>query len=187
VPYIYQVGQPGGVLLVKSRADFAATASGIRSIVRASDPSVAFRVLSLEGNVAWWRGVSSIVTTLGAGLGMLALVLASVGVYGVVSFAVSRRYREIGIRMALGATALDALRTILRQSLRPVAIGAVIGIIAAGGVSRILSSVLFGVSPADPIGLGGAALLVLAVALAAGVMAARPVTRTDATAILRYE
>jgi hypothetical protein len=54
-------------------------------------------------------------------------------------------------------------------------------------VSRILSSVLFGVSPADPIGLGGAALLVLAVALAAGVMAARPVTRTDATAILRYE
>jgi len=187
VPYIYQVGQAGGVLLVKSRAGFAATASGIRSIVRASDPSVAFRVLSLEGNVAWWRGVSSIVTTLGAGLGMLALVLASVGVYGVVSFAVSRRYREIGIRMALGATALDALRTILRQSLRPVAIGAVIGIIAAGGVSRILSSVLFGVSPADPIGLGGAALLVLAVALAAGVMAARPVTRTDATAILRYE
>jgi len=134
-----------------------------------------------------WRGVSSIVTTLGAGLGMLALVLASVGIYGVVSFAVSRRYREVGIRMALGATALDALRTILRQSLRPVAIGAVIGIIAAGGVSRILSSVLFGVSPADPIGLGGAALLVLAVALAAGVMAARPVTRTDATAILRYE
>jgi predicted permease len=187
VPYIYQVGQPGGVLLVKSRADFAATASGIRSIVRASDPSVAFRVLSLEGNVAWWRGVSSIVTTLGAGLGVLALVLASVGIYGVVSFAVSRRYREVGIRMALGATALDALRTILRQSLRPVVIGAVIGIIAASGVSRILSSVLFGVSPADPIGLGGAALFVFAVALAAGVIAARPVTRTDATAILRYE
>ncbi|HEY9464825.1 MAG TPA: FtsX-like permease family protein, partial [Vicinamibacterales bacterium] len=187
VPYIYQVGQPGGVLLVKSRADFAATASGIRSIVRASDPSVAFRVLSLEGNVAWWRGVSSIVTTLGAGLGVLALVLASVGIYGVVSFAVSRRYREVGIRMALGATALDALRTILRQSLRPVVIGAVIGIIAASGVSRILSSVLFGVSPADLIGLGGAALFVFAVALAAGVIAARPVTRTDATAILRYE
>ena len=187
VPYIYQVGQPGGVLLVKSRVDFAATAAGIRSIVRSSDPSVAFRVLSLEGNVAWWRGVSSIVTTLGAGLGVLALVLASVVIYGVVSFAVSRRYREVGIRMALGATALDALRTILRQSLRPVVIGAVIGIIAASGVSRILSSVLFGVSPADPIGLCGAALLVLAVALAAGVMAARPVTRTDATAILRYE
>jgi ABC-type antimicrobial peptide transport system permease subunit len=175
------------VLLVKSRADFAATASGIRSLVRASDPSVAFRVLPLEGNVAWWRGVSGMVTTLGAGLGVLALVLASVGIYGVVSFAVSRRFREIAIRMALGATALDALRTILRQALRPVVIGAVIGIAAAGAVSRILSSVLFGVSPADPIGLAGAALLVFAVALAAGVMAARPVTRADPTATLRYE
>ena len=187
VPYIYQVRQPGGVLLVKSRADFAATASDIRSLVRANDPSVAFRVLSLEGNVAWWRGVSSIVTTLGAGLGVLALVLASIGIYGVVSFTASRRHREVGIRMALGATALDALRTILRQALRPVLVGAVIGIVVASGVSRILSSVLFGVSPADPIGLGGAALLVFAVALAAGLVAARPVTRADATAILRHE
>jgi predicted permease len=187
VPYIYQPGSPGGVLLVKSRADFAATASGIRSLVRASDPSVAFRVLPLEGNVAWWRGVSSMVTTLGAGLGVLALVLASVGIYGVVSFAVSRRLREIAIRMALGATARDALRTILRQALRPAVIGAVIGIVAASAVSRILSNVLFGVSPADPIGLGGAALLVFVVASAAGVMAARPVTRADPTAALRYE
>jgi hypothetical protein len=170
VPYIYQPGPPGGVLLVKSHADFSATASGIRSLVRASDPSVAFRVLPLEGNVAWWRGVSSMVTTLGAGLGVLALVLASVGIYGVVSFAVSRRFREIAIRMTLGATARDALRTILRQALRPVVIGAVIGIAAASAVSRVLSSVLFGVSPADPLGLGGAALLVLAVALIAGVM-----------------
>jgi predicted permease len=187
VPYIYNVRQPGGVLLVKSRADFAATASGIRSIVRASDPSAAFRVLPLEANVVWWRGVSGMVTTVGAGLGILALVLASVGIYGVVSFAVSRRSREIGIRMALGATALDALGAILRQALRPVVIGAVIGIVMANGVSRILSSVLFGVSPADPIGLGGAALLVCAVALAAGVMAARPVTRADPTATLRCE
>jgi hypothetical protein len=75
--------------------------------------------------------------------------------------------------------------TILRQALRPVAIGAVIGIAAAIAVSRILSSVLFGVSPADPIGLGGAALLVFLVALTPGVMAARPVTRADPTATLR--
>ena len=187
VPYIYEPRGPGGVLLVKSRAGFAATASGIRALVRASDPSVAFRVLPLEGNVAWWRGISGMVTTLGAGLGVLALVLASVGIYGVVSFAVSRRFREIGIRMALGATALDALRTILRQALRPVVIGAVIGIAAAAAVSRILSGVLFGVSPADPLGLGGAAVLVLFVALAAGTMAARPATRADPTAALRYE
>jgi predicted permease len=187
VPYIYQPGPPAGVLLVKSRADFAATASGIRALVRASDPSVAFRVLPLEGNVAWWRGFSGMVTTLGAGLGVLALVLASVGIYGVVSFAVSRRYREIGIRLALGAGSRDVLVTILRQAMRPVVIGGVIGIAAASAVSRVLSSVLFGVSPADPLGLGGAALLVLGVALAASVLAARPATRADPTATLRYE
>jgi hypothetical protein len=187
VPYIYESSPPRGVLLVKSRAGFVTTASGIRALVRASDPSVAFRVLPLEGNVTWWRGVSGMVTSLGAGLGVLALVLASVGIYGVVSFAVSRRYREIAIRMALGARARDVLATILRQAMRSVVIGAVIGIAAASAVSRVLSSVLFGVSPADPIGLGGAALLVLGVALAVGTSAARPATRADPTATLRYE
>jgi ABC-type antimicrobial peptide transport system permease subunit len=113
--------------------------------------------------------------------------MASVGIYGVVSFAVSRRYREIGIRMALGASARNVLINLLRQTMRPVVIGAVIGLVAAGAVSRILSSVLFGVSPADPIGLGGAALLVLVVALAAGLTATRPATRADAIAALRYE
>ena len=76
---------------------------------------------------------------------------------------------------------------ILRQTMRPVVVGAVIGIAAAAALSRVLSSVLFGVSPADPVGLGGAALLVLGVALAASAMAARPATRADPTAALRYE
>jgi ABC-type antimicrobial peptide transport system permease subunit len=75
----------------------------------------------------------------------------------------------------------------LRQTMRPVAIGAAIGIVAASLVSRILASVLFGVSPADPLGLGGAALLVLGVALAAGIMAARPAMRADPTVALRHE
>jgi macrolide transport system ATP-binding/permease protein len=187
VPYIYMPGGPGGVLLVRSRGSFAAIASGIRALVRASDSSVAFRVLPLEANVAWFRGVSGLVTTLGAGLGVLALVLASVGIYGVVSFGVNRRYREIGIRMALGATARDVLGTILRQAMRPVVIGGVIGIVLAVAVSRVLSSVLFGVSPADPIGLGGSALLVIGVALLAGTIAARPAMRADPTVALRYE
>ena len=116
-------------------------------------------------------------TTLFGGLGVLALVLASVGIYGVVSYAVTGRYREIGVRLALGATAWSVLGLVLRQTMRPVVVGAVIGVVAASAMSSILSSVLFGVSPADPIGLGGAALLVLGVALAAGVLAARPATQ----------
>ena len=183
-PYLVYV--PGGEeLLFSTAADFGATASAIQRIVRALDPELVIRVLPLEGNLGFWRGVSGIVTSLGAGLGMLALVLASVGIYGVVSYAVTRGHREIGIRMALGATAREVLFEILRRTMRPVAVGAAIGILAAIGASRILSAVLFGVSPVDPIGLGGAALLVAGVALAAGVLAARPAAHADPTVTLR--
>jgi macrolide transport system ATP-binding/permease protein len=183
----YYVYQPGGSskLLVKSQLDFAATAPRIHQIVRGLDRSLLPLVLPLEGNLGWWRGVSGTVTTLGTGLGVLALVLASVGIYGVVSYSVVGRYREIGIRMALGASARNILAMLLRQTMRPVVIGAVIGITAASAVSQILSSVLFGVSPADLVGLGGAALLVIGVAFTAGVLAARPATRADPTAALR--
>jgi putative ABC transport system permease protein len=104
-----------------------------------------------------------------------------------VSYAVTGRYREIGVRLALGATASSVLALVLRQTMRPVAIGSVIGVVAASALSQILSSVLFGVSPADPVGLGGAALLVVGVALGAGVLAARPAVNADPTATLRYE
>ena len=186
-PYHVYLPGEGALLFVKSRLDFATTASSLRAAVRTLDPSLVIQVLPLEASLGWWRGISSTVTTLAAGLGLLALTLASVGVYGVVSFAVSKRLREMGIRMALGASARDVLGAILRQSMRPVVIGAVIGIAGASAMSRILSSVLFGVSPADPVGLGGAALLVLGVALAAGVIAARPATHADPTTALRYE
>ena len=185
--YVYFPRREGGELLVRSRAGFATTASGILAIVRARDPGLPARVLPLEANLAWYRGVSGMVTTLAGGLGALALALAAVGIYGVVSFVVTRRYREIGIRMALGARAHQVLGMILRQTMRPVVVGALIGIAAASALSRILSSALFGVSPADPVGLGGAALLVLSVALGAGVMAARPATRADPTVVLRHE
>jgi ABC-type antimicrobial peptide transport system permease subunit len=118
---------------------------------------------------------------------VLALVLASVGIYGVASYAVVARYREIGVRLALGATAENVLGLILRQTMRPVVVGAVIGVGAAVAMSRVLSSVLFGVSPVDPVGLAGAALVVLGAALVAGLLAVRPATRVDLTAILRMQ
>jgi predicted permease len=186
-PYYVYVPGVAGPLFVRSRADFGATVSGIRAAVRRVDASLVARVFPLEGNVGWWRGISGTVTSLAGGLGALALVLAAVGIYGVVSYAVTRRHREIGIRMAVGASARTVLTMTLRQTMRPVIVGAVIGIAAAAALSRILSGVLFGVSPADPLGLGGAALLVVGVALAAGVLAARPATRAAPTALLRVE
>jgi predicted permease len=187
VPYIYDPMRAGGTLLVRHRGDFGATASGILAIIRSLDPGVAVRVLPLEGNLAWWRGVSGMMTSLGAGVGVVALVLASVGIYGVVAFAVGRRHREIGIRMVLGASARSVLATILRQTLRPLVIGGVIGIAVAGAVSRILSGVLFGVSPADPLGFGGTAIFVLGVAVATATLAAWPAMRTDPASTLRCD
>ena len=129
----YYVYEPGGssALFVKSRGDFAATAASIGAVVRGLDPSLALRVLPLEANIGWWRGVSGTVTTLAAALGALALVLSAVGIYGVVAYSVTRRYREIGIRIALGARVPDVVGMILRQALRPVVVGGIVGLVAA--------------------------------------------------------
>jgi predicted permease len=186
-PYQVYVPGEGAALLIKRRGDGATTVAAIRAAMRTIDPTLVVPVLPLEATLGWSRGISSTVTSLFGGLGILALVLASVGIYGVVSFAVSGRYREIGVRLALGATAGNMLAMILRQTMRPVVVGAAIGLAAAAALSRVLSSVLFGISPADPFGLGGAALLVLAVALGSGVFAALPATRADAAATLRSE
>jgi predicted permease len=185
--YVYLPDRVGEKLLVKSRADFAATAAGIRGVVRALDPSLPVPVYPLEANVDRWQGISGLVTTLAASLGALALVLAAVGIFGVVAYFVSRRYREIGIRMALGARPRDVVGLILRRTMRPVVVGAVFGVAAAIAISGILSSVLFGVSPVDVIGLGGTTLFVLAVAVAAGALPARRATRVDLIATLHYE
>lgn len=189
--YLYLPATPRAAmllqLLVKSRADFTSTAAAIRATVQALDPGIVVRVSPLEANLEYWRNLSSAVTGLAASLGVLALVLASVGIYGVVSYFVSRRVREIGLRIALGATSRSVLVLVLRKTMRPVAVGAVIGTVTAVAVSGVLSSVLFGVSPADPIGLGAAALFVVCVSFAAGVLAGRPATRVDPMTALGYE
>jgi hypothetical protein len=174
-------------LLVRSRADFRGTASGIQAAVHTLDPGLWVRVNPLEENLEYWRNLASPVTVLAASLGVLALVLASVGIYGVVSYFVSRRYREIGIRMALGARPRSVLALILRRTMLPVVVGAVTGVIGALAVSGVLASVLFGVSPVDPVGLAGSALFVLVVSFATGVIATRDATQADPTTILRYE
>jgi predicted permease len=174
-------------LLVKSRTDFSSTAAAIRAVAERLDPALAVQVNPLETNFDYWRNLSSIVTGLGGALGLLALTLGAVGIYGVVAYFVGRRTREIAIRTALGARPGDMLAMILRRTMRPVVIGAVIGVGAAVAVSSVLSSVLFGVSPLDPIGIGAAVLFVLAVALAAGVLPGRKAARQHPLAALHYE
>lgn len=185
--YLPAVASFQDVLLVRSRLDFASTVADIRAAVRTLDPSISPRVSPLAVNVNWWRGLSGMVTTIAAASGTVALLLAAVGIFAVVSYYVSNRLREIGIRMALGAASHDVLALILRQTMRPVVVGALVGIAAALGVSGVLSSVLFGVSPFDPIGLGGGLVFVLLVAFLATILPARRGLRVDPMTTLRYE
>jgi predicted lysophospholipase L1 biosynthesis ABC-type transport system permease subunit len=120
-------------------------------------------------------------------LGPLLLVLAAIGIYAVVAYGVAQRTTEIGIRIALGATAQSVVALMLRRSMRPVAVGAVVGIAAAVGVAQILPSVLFGVSPLDPVALFGAAAVVGGAALAAGTLPARRAARVDPSRTLHYD
>ena len=138
-------------------------------------------------NLDYWRNLSGTLTGVGASLGLLALTLGAVGIFGVVAYFVARRTREIAIRIALGARRGDVLALILRRTMRPVIVGAVVGLAGALGVSRVLSSVLFGVSPFDPLGISVAALFVLGVAFVAGLLPARTATRRQPLAALHYE
>jgi ABC-type antimicrobial peptide transport system permease subunit len=124
---------------------------------------------------------------LGAVLGSLALALAAVGLFGVMAHAVNERTRELGIRIALGASANAVLGLVLRQALRLVATGLAIGFIAGAAFARTLSSFLFGLSPWDPLALVGCAVLFIGVALLATYLPVRRALRVDAMEALRYE
>jgi predicted permease len=119
--------------------------------------------------------------------GALALVLSSIGLYGTMSYAVSRRTRELGIRLALGAQRKDLLRMVLREALQQVIIGVAIGIPVALAGARLIASMLFGVKMTDPVTISVAVLVMGAIALAAGYLPARRATKVDPIEALRYE
>jgi predicted permease len=188
--YVYLTTAPRtqrvSTLLVRSD-NFAATAAAVRAVVAELDPGLVVRVAPLEANLEATRSLARVVSALATSLGAVALVLAAVGIYGVVAYSVGRRVREIGVRIALGAATRDVVALVLKQQIQPVAIGAVIGLAAALAVSRILSSVLFGVSPTDGVALLAAVLVVVGVGLAAGILPARRASRVDPNVVLHYE
>ena len=119
--------------------------------------------------------------------GILGMILAAVGLYGVIAYSVSRRSHEIGLRMALGAETGEVLKMVIRQGMVIAAIGVALGLAGGAAVSRVLSVALYGVNPIDPMSFGAAAILLLSVALLANYIPAKRATRIDPIIALRYE
>ena len=174
-------------VLVRFAGRFPSTANGIRDAVQSLDPEMPVKVNRLEDYLEVWRAPSRIASALSGALAGLALLLASIGVYGMVSYAVSRSTREIGIRLALGANGSQVMSHTLRQALRPVAIGGVVGVAACAAVSWLLSSMLFGLSAYDPIAFTTVPAFLFAVAVVASYIPARRAIQVDPVVSLRYE
>jgi macrolide transport system ATP-binding/permease protein len=174
-------------VLVRYAGGFTDVAKGIRDVSQSLDHDVSVDVIKLEDNLEIWRAPSRIVAALSGALGALALLLASIGVYGMVSYSVSRCVREIGIRVALGANGADIMSRVLWQAMRPVLIGGLVGVAVCAGVSQVLSSMLFGLSARDPIAFVCVPLFLLAVALIASYIPARRAMSVDPMVALRCE
>jgi ABC-type antimicrobial peptide transport system permease subunit len=125
--------------------------------------------------------------TLTSGFGVLALLLASIGIYGIMAYTVSGRTNEIGIRIALGAQTGQVLRTVLREAWWLALAGVGVGLIVALAMSRVIQSMLYGLRPTDPITSAAAATLLVAIALAASWIPARKAARIDPIHALRHE
>jgi predicted permease len=183
-----QAGRRQMNLEVRAAGDLAALVAAIRSEVRAIDPAIPLAdVLTLETIRERSLSQERLIASLLAGCGGVALLLAAIGIYGVMAFAVAQRTREIGIRMALGARAGDVAAAVLRRCALLALAGLAIGLAAAAALSRLVASLLYGVSPRDPAVLAGSSLALVLTALLAGYLPARRASRIDPATALRYD
>jgi predicted permease len=175
-------------LAVRSSLDAASLALPIQRVVQQLDPELAVSdVLTMNQVIGKSTLEHGFDATLLVAFAVLSLALAAVGLFGVLSYIVAQRTQEIGIRVALGAQKKDVLRLVVGQGMIPASIGLGLGIVAALGVTHLLSSLLFGVKPTDPMTFIAVALLLFGVALLAVYIPARRAAKVDPLVALRYE
>jgi predicted permease len=191
-PFAYfamaQRPEPQRALMVRTAGDPRAMAPAIRRALHAVDPALPVPpMLTLEeatGIVLFPQRIAAIVT---GTLGLVGLLLAAVGLYGVIAFSTSRRTREIGIRIALGARGADVLRMIVGEGMRLAGLGVALGLLLAAAATRVMASLLFDVSPLDPPTFAAMSALFVLVALAASWLPARRAARAEPMSVLRSE
>jgi len=187
VPYPYQETFSTGIV-IRTAGDPAAITQAAREAIRATDANVPVsqvRTMDAVRERTFWefRLFGSVFSS----IGLLGLLLASIGVYGVLSYSVTQRRQEIGVMMALGAGRRDVMRQVVGQGIRLAAAGIVIGLAGAAGVGKLAQSLLFKVSPFDPISFVGVSAFLLIVAVAASLIPARRAMKVDPIIALRAD
>jgi predicted permease len=182
--------QPAREMFMAIRTDFdpLSLVESIRGEVRALDKDLAVADVRALETIGVAAVAGQRFTLLLVGLfALTALILATIGIYGVMSYLVAQRTHEIGIRLALGAQARDVLKIVVKQGMSLAVIGAGMGLIAAAALTRLMASLLFGVNPTDPLTFIAISALLVAVALLACYLPARRATKVDPLVALRYE
>jgi predicted permease len=178
----------GLTLLVKTEIDPTVVAESLRAELKALDPHLPlYNVKTLAGEIDESLVQERLVTWLSSAFGLLATLLTALGLYGVLTFSVARRTREIGIRVALGAQRSDVFKLIMIRGVVLVAVGVVVGVGASIALSRVMESLLFGVEPNNVATLVGVSVGLVVVALLACYLPARRATQVDPLVALRYE
>jgi putative ABC transport system permease protein len=176
-----------GTILMRTSSDPMALADPLRKILNRTPQLRMSSVETVDAQLSAAMAPRRFQATLLVTFGALALLLAMVGAYGVLSYAVTERRQEIGVRMALGATDGDVLRMVLKRAARLVGAGVAVGWLASAGLTRLMTSMLYGLKPTDPWTYAAASVLLVAVAMFAAWLPARRATQVDPIAALRYE
>jgi ABC-type antimicrobial peptide transport system permease subunit len=185
---LLQVYSSSTILIARTLSDPKLMIASIRSEVQKLDGNLPiFDAKTLKEHMRLSLFPARIAAAILGGFGILALTLAAIGIYGVMSYSVAQRTREVGIRMALGAQAGDVLKLVMKQGIMLVLIGVGIGLSAALVLTNLMLSLLFGISPTDPLTFSVIPLILSAVTLGACFIPARRATRTDPMIALRYE